>query len=302
MTSDADALDHCFRDAVAAIDAGDVPLLERLITSEPRLVSERIETPGDWLRQQVGDAIDGFFARPYLLWFVAEDPARNARVPSNCVLVIRTIVDAARKQHVVSLQEQLDYTLRLVCWSGVAAKGGVQLEMIDALVEAGASHAEEADTPLANGHFAAAERLLAHGARVTLAAAVCLERWDDVDRVLPQANPEQRQYALVLAALNGRPRAVERMILAGADVNLPSESLYSHGTPLHHAVWSGSLDAVTALVRVGARVDALDSAWDGTPLGWAEHGMDGSTTTDARDRYSAIASYLRSLPAHRDPS
>ena len=43
-----------------------------------------------------------------------------------------------------TLQEQLDTTLRLVCWSGVAARFGVQLEMIDALIDAGAAPAGEA--------------------------------------------------------------------------------------------------------------------------------------------------------------
>ena len=70
-------IDDRFRRAVAAIDAGDVAQLERVIESDPAIVCERLETPGAWLRDTVGRALDDFFKAPYLLWFVAEDPVRK---------------------------------------------------------------------------------------------------------------------------------------------------------------------------------------------------------------------------------
>src|SRR6266545_3104394 len=126
-------------------DSDDVDNLQRLIAEYPLLVSVRLESPGPWLRERVGPALDGFFARPFLLWFVAEDPVRNGRLPANIAEVVRVITRAARQQGVPTLQEQLDTTLRLVCWSGVAAGLGVQLAMIDALVDAGASPAKNAN-------------------------------------------------------------------------------------------------------------------------------------------------------------
>jgi hypothetical protein len=81
-------------------------------------------------------------------------------------------VSAACKTNVATLQGQLDSTLRLVCWSGVAADAGLQLEMIDALVDAGASPARNPNNALANGHIAAAEHLLSRGAIMTLGAAL----------------------------------------------------------------------------------------------------------------------------------
>ena len=51
-------------------------------------------------------------------------------------------------------------------------------------------------------------------------------------------------FAYVLAALNGREEALRLILELGVDLNRPSRDLYSHGTPLHHAVWSGSLEAV----------------------------------------------------------
>src|SRR5690242_8235169 len=57
------SLDDSFRKAVAAIDAGDINSVEQLITAAPALVRERLDSPGPWLRDKVGKAVDGFFQR-----------------------------------------------------------------------------------------------------------------------------------------------------------------------------------------------------------------------------------------------
>ena len=287
------SLDAQFRDAVSAIDAGDVDRLERLIAANPALVRDRLESPGNWLREKVGRALDGFFQRPYLLWFVAEDPVRNGRLPANIAAVARAIIDAARRNGAPNLQEQLDYALTLVSWSWIAQQSGVQIELIDVLVDAGAVTDGNPANALVNGHFAAAEHLVKRGAKLTLPVALCLGRWDDVDRLLPTATEEQKRFSFVLSALNGKADALRRMIRAGVDVNAPSKDLYSHGTPLHHAVCSGSLEAVKVLVDAGAGLDTTDSAWGGTPLGWAEHYL-GEGKGDARGKeYAEITAYLR---------
>jgi peptide-methionine (S)-S-oxide reductase len=289
------SLDTQFREAVSAIDAGDIPALERLLDAHPGLADERLDAAGAWLRDQVGRALDGFFARPYLLWFVAEDPVRTGTLPANIADVTRTLIATARRAGVTSLPEQLDYTLSLVAWSGVAARCGVQLELLDVLLEAGARPDGNSDNALVNGHEKAAAHLVARGAPLTLGTALCLGRWDAVTRLAAGANAAQRQFAFVLAALNGRAEGLRRALALGVALNAPSADLHSHATALHHAVGSGELEAVRVLVEAGADREARDTLWDGTPLGWAEHYVAEGKDAGDRRRYAAIAAYLRSL-------
>ena len=79
----AEILDSLFCQAVSAIDGGDVAGLARLLAEHSRLVRDRLDSPGAWLRDKVGGALDGFFRQPYLLWFVAEDPVPNGKLPRN---------------------------------------------------------------------------------------------------------------------------------------------------------------------------------------------------------------------------
>jgi hypothetical protein len=128
-TENGESLDARFQQAVSTIDTGDVTALEQLLVAHPELVRERLGTPGAWLRDQVGNALDGFFQSPYLLWFVAEDPVRNGKLPGNIAQIARVIVQAAQRGGENSLREQLDYALRLVCWSWIARECGVQIQL-----------------------------------------------------------------------------------------------------------------------------------------------------------------------------
>ena len=289
---DGSSLDVGFREAVAAIDAGDIAMLERLVRANPALVRERLASPGAWLRDKVGGALDGFFQRPYLLWFVAEDPVRNGTLPANIAAVARAIIEAARRENESNLQEQLDYALTLVSWSWIARQHGVQLDLIDVLVDAGAAFDGNQNNALVNGNFAAAEHLVTRGAKLTLEVALCLGWWDDVDRLLPTVSDNDKQCAFVLSALHGKADALQRMIRAGADVNAPSAGLYPHGTPLHHAVSSGSLAAVKVLVEAGANLDVKDRAWGATPLGWAQYALSEGQGDRPGKQYAEIVTYL----------
>ena len=289
---DETSLDDVFRAAVSAIDAGDIAELSRQLAAHRKLTSERLESPGSWLRDRVGNALDTFFQRPYLLWFVAEDPVRNGSLPANIAEVAQTIILAARHAGVANLREQLDYALQLVSWSWIARQCEVQIALIDVLIDAGASLSGNPDNALVNGNVAAAAHLVERGAPLTLSTALCLERWDDVNRLAPEATQRQKQLALTLVALKGKVAGIRRALDVGADVNTVSQDLYSHATPLHHAVSSGSLEAVEVLVSAGSNLDARDTAYNGTPLDWADD-------SGGKPQFDAIAAYLRRVEADR---
>jgi ankyrin repeat protein len=80
------------------------------------------------------------------------------------------------------------------------------LPIAEALIEAGAS---------------------VEGAGLTLTAAVCLGRSDDVARLAKDASAAEKQKALAAAAYNGRLDAIERAIELGADPNAPNAGLRS---------------------------------------------------------------------------
>jgi hypothetical protein len=260
-----------FRQALHAVDCGDENRLRQMLEANPRLATEPLRSPGNWLTNQIGDALKTYFKDPYLLWFVSEDAVRNNTLPPNVATIAQIIIDKAKEQQAESLQRQLDYAIKLVAWSRVARESDVQIGLLGVLIDAGASTSKVSNDALVNGNFAAAEYLIQRGAKLSLPTALCLEKWEEADVLASSANDDQKQFSLVLCALNGKAEAVKRAIHYGANINEPSQHLYSHGTPLHHAVASGSLNTVKVLVEAGAKIDVADSIYDGTPLGWAEY-------------------------------
>ena len=255
-----EVLDPSFRKALSAIDAGDVSGLERLLAAHPGLVRDRLEGG------------EGYFRRPYLLWFVAENPIRNGKLPRNIAQVARAIVQAAERSRVDSFQAQLDHALGLVCSGRVARECGVQGELIDVLGDADADLDGALVAALAHRELAAAERLLERGAAPTLLAAVCTGRTVEVARLGRAASTEDRQAALAGAALYGRAEILAMLIDLGVDLNaFGPPGFHPHGTALHHAVDSGSLEAVRLLVEAGAELGMKDKVHQGTPLDWAVH-------------------------------
>jgi ankyrin repeat protein len=145
-----------------------------------------------------------------------------------------------------------------------------------------------------------AEALIAAGASVeeaglTLTAAVCLKRTDDVARLSKEASIQEKQKALAAAAYNGRLDAIDTALALGADPNASNVGLHPDAMALHNAVCSGSLAAVQKLVERGARADVKDGPYKSTPLVWAEFFERTSQAGARAKQYSEIASYLRRL-------
>jgi ankyrin repeat protein len=143
---------------------------------------------------------------------------------------------------------------------------------------------------------AIAEALIAAGASLetaplTLAAAVCLERWNDALGLARDATPRDLQAALAAAAIHGKAQAIAVLVDLGVDVN-PLEPILEHATPLHNAVTSGSLETVQALANAGAQIAARDDGYQLTPLQWAEY-YERERKDEPGARYAEIAAYLR---------
>ena len=276
-------VDALFQRAVSYIDSGNLGELQRVLADNPRVVHERLEQPGTWLRDLVDGALEGYFQRPYLLWFIAENPIRHETQPANIAEVAKLIVSFAQAERVNSLQEQLDYALGLVVTGRVPRESGFQRQLMDVLIDAGATPGT-GHGALSGGNLEAAAHLVERGGELTLATAICLDRDADVSRLADSATPRDKQIALAAAALNGRAKALARLLDLGVDINAYSTGIHPHATALHHAVCSGSLEAVKILVEAGAKLDTRDKVYNGTPLDWAEH-----------EGQPEIGDYLRNL-------
>jgi len=280
-----DITDFPAHEAITAIDSGRTTELLDLIDKHPDLVRERFH-----------NAEEGYFKDPYLLWFVADNPIRIDKLPPNIVEITRLLVEAVKREAPDTCQQQIDYTLGLVASGRIPRECGVQIAMLDLLIDAGASP-DGAMTALTNGNVEAAQHLLDRGDKLTLAIAVCLERMDEINDLAAQASNDEKLTALAAAAFYGKADMVKRLLEMGIDPNGFPEAdsgFHSHATPLHQAVSSGSLDCVKLLVEAGARLDVQDKIYGGTPLGWAVH----MQTDDAFDEvgkmnFAVIERFLR---------
>ncbi|GAB4025799.1 ankyrin repeat domain-containing protein [Spirosoma gilvum] len=279
-----DSTDPVFRETVEAIDAGDITNLHRLLESHPDLAGQRSDVPAE-----------GYFSHPYLLWFIADNPIRNGTLPANSVDVARLLIQAIREHASESFQHQIDYTLGLVVTGRIPRTCGVQLDLMDVLINAGATPGQ-AHGALAHGNLDAARHLIKRGGELTLLTAICLNLGEDAQRLAHMSTVTDRQIALIGSAFYGKADWLAFLIRLGANVNgyiEPSSGFHSHATALHQAVYAGSLDAVNVLVEAGARLDLEDRIYHGTPLGWAIHMQTEDQDERAKHTYAEIEAYLR---------
>lgn len=266
-----------FEAAVDAVVSGDEARLKALLAAHPNLVRARSARPH----------------KATLLHYVAANGVEDGRqtTPPNAVAIARRLLEAGADANArAEFYGRRAATLGLLVSSVHPHTAGLQGQLAELLLDFGAAmtdegHASVLVTALAFGYMTTAQRLAGRGAAIDVVAAAGLGRLDRLERMLPNATPEERYRAVVLAAIHGQTAALIRLLDAGEDPNrFNPEGFHSHSTPLHQAVWFGHEDTVRALVARGARTDIPDKVHGGTALGWAEHG--------GRD---AIARFLRPL-------
>jgi len=280
-----DITDAVFREAVEAIDTGDINTLKRLLDQHPRLVSQRLDVPKE-----------GYFQYPYLLWFIADNPIRHEKLPANIVEITRLLMELVRKHAPETFLQQISYTCGLASTGRIPRECGVQIELIDLFIDAGVPP-DNGIGELAHGNIGAAEHLIKRGGKLTLPAAVGLGWTDDIIRLAKTATASEIQVALVVAAFFGKADIISFLIEKGVDVNGVPDDFYgfhSHASALHQAVYSGSLESVKLLVEADAKLEVTDRVYNGTPLGWAmymqtEEGYD----EEGKRKFAAIEAYLK---------
>ena len=247
--------DATFRRAVDLIDAGNAAELRTLLKHHPALVHQRLLFEGG-----------NYFRSPTLLEFVAENPVRHGKLPSNIVEVARVILEA--EPDLATRNE----ALMLVATGSVVRECNVQIPLIDLLCKYGAEPDGAARAAAVLDEHESVRALLRHGGKVDLPIAAALGLVLDFDRLLGAASPEDRHLALAVAAQFNRADIVRKLLDSGEDPKRYNPlGGHSHGTPLHHAAAGGYLAVVQLLVEHGARLDLKDVLWHATPAEWAAH-------------------------------
>ncbi|MBY0495763.1 MAG: ankyrin repeat domain-containing protein [Cyanobacteria bacterium] len=279
-----------FERAVEAVIDGDIATLKALLKDDPRLVRARSTRVNNF---------DPPMHRATLLHYLAANGVEGyrQRSPKNAAEVAKLLLSTGADPNALSsVYGGKCTTLALLVSSTPPAEAGVQVPLVEMLVDFGASMlpagegewTSPVETALVFGKHAAAKALVCRGAPVkTLAAAAGLGYTDDVKRMLPSAGELDRHRALALAAQCGHPDVVGVLLDAGEDPNrFNPPGTHSHTPPLHQAIAAGHLEVVKVLIDRGARLDIKDTIHHGTPLGWAKY-----------CDQPAIADYLRSRGA-----
>jgi ankyrin repeat protein len=277
-----------FERAVEAVIDGDIATLKRLLAEDPDMVRARSTRVNHF---------DPPMHRSTLLHYLAANGVEGyrQRSPKNAADVAKVLLDAGADPNALSWAYGGQCTtMALLVSSSPPASAGVQVPLVEMLIDYGASVApagegnwtSPVETALVFGKHDAAQALVRRGAPIeSLAAAAGLGRIEDVKRMLPSAEEQDRHRALALAAQSGQAEAVSILLDAGEDPNrFNPPGTHSHTPPIHQAIAAGHLDVVKLLVERGARLDIKDTIHQGTPLGWAKY-----------CDQPAIAAYLQSV-------
>ena len=252
-----------FEAAVDAVITGDVKTLESLLREKPELIRARS------MREHGAT----------LLHYVAANGVEDYRqkTPKNVIEVAKILLKAGAEVDADLTQKHIgSTTLGLVATSIHPAHAGVQIELMETLLEAGAALDgvrggwSFVNGCLANGRPEAAQFLARRGALLDLEGAAGVGRLDlvqaffDEDGSLkPIASKEQMESGFMWACEYGHTRVAEFLLDKGLDI-----ATNRGMTGLHWAMVGGHLDTIKLLLERKAPLEA-ENNFGGTVLGCA---------------------------------
>lgn len=287
-----------FEEAADAIVTGDLRGLKKLLKENPELVRARSTRA---------------HGAP-LIHYVAANGLENFRqkTPANIAAITKTLLRAGAEVDATTREYGAPSTaLGLAATSYHPAKVGIQLELLQTLIDAGANVDgapggwKPAWACLHNGRGEAASFLAERGAKLNLETALGTGRVDDAKKFFDAkgklragATEKQLQYGFLWACQYGHLRAVKFALKKGFD---PRTQVDKHGeTGLHWAAYGGFAEIVRELLKAGATVEARENAQRGTALGWALYGWTHAIPEKVARDYHAVVEELVKAGAQLD--
>jgi ankyrin repeat protein len=246
--------DSQFEQAADAIVSGDTATLRRLLNETPELIRQRSS------REH----------RSTLLHYVSANGIEDfrQRTPPNIVEITRLLLDSGAHVNAESdAYRGHSMTLGLVATSVHPEAAGVQIELMELLLERGAIieavPGEAVRACLANGRPLAARFLATRGAYLDFENAAGVGNLDRVKELVSTASEEQLGKGFVWACAYGYNDVVAFLLDYGVD---PGAGADVDMTGLHLAAHEGHLDTVKLLLAHGAPLEARN-IYGGTVLG-----------------------------------
>ena len=256
-----ETVDPRFEAAADAIVAGDADALRTLVEGDPSLVHAR----------------SAFGHHATLLQHVAAngiEVSRQWQSPSNAPRIAGILLAGGAEPDArcdaYAPPAGGSTALTLLVSSAHPARAGVQVALVETLLDAGASvdgvpitRQSPIETALRFGYPAAAEALARHGARIDdVVVAAGLGRLDLAGRFVDDAPQGRVDEAYRLACLLGRTNVAVFLLRAGADATKRDNQGF---TGLHWAAFQGHAETVKALLEGGAPLE-VKNIYGGTVL------------------------------------
>ncbi len=253
-----------FESAVEAIISGDVARLESLLRENPELVHARsLREHGATLLLYLGaNLVEGY----------------RQKSPRNAVDVAEILLQAGAEVDAAARTGGKGTTLGMVATSEHTARAGVQIALLETLLNHGANIEgalggyQPLTAALANGCPESAEFLAKRGAPLDLEGAAGVGQFDvvksffsDDGSLRANAAKAQMEAGFPWACEYGRNDVVEFMLDHGMDLQA-GENIDETG--LHWAAIGGHVDTIKLLLARGARLEARN-CYGGTVLGQA---------------------------------